>query len=89
MGSTDQSILIQHHNLHIELVINPETQGIKDVILESALTTIIDFEDSVATVGSEEKINAYRNFLGLMKRNLEIKFEPINPTPPVTSAFMY
>lgn len=75
VGSTDQSILIQHHNLHIELVINPETQGIKDVILESALTTIIDFEDSVATVGSEEKINAYRNFLGLMKRNLEIKFE--------------
>ncbi len=75
VGSTENGILIQHHNLHIELVINPNTQMIQDVILESALTTIIDFEDSVATVDSEEKINAYRNFLGLMKRDLEVKFD--------------
>lgn len=75
VGSTANGILIQHHNLHIELVINPNTQAIQDVILESALTTIIDFEDSVATVDSEEKINAYRNFLGLMKRDLEVKFD--------------
>ncbi len=74
VGNTENSILVKHHNLHIELVIDPATQAVQDVILESALTTIIDFEDSVATVGSEEKINAYRNFLGLMKRDLEIKF---------------
>ncbi|WPE16217.1 malate synthase G [Candidatus Thioglobus autotrophicus] len=74
VGNTENSILIKHHNLHIELVIDPATQAVQDVILESALTTIIDFEDSVATVGSEEKISAYRNFLGLMKRDLEIKF---------------
>ena len=74
VGSTENSVLVKHHNLHIELVIDPATQAIQDVILESALTTIIDFEDSVATVGSEEKISAYRNFLGLMKRDLEIKF---------------
>ena len=74
VGSTNHSILIEHHNLHIELVINTDTKGIQDVILESALTTIIDFEDSVATIAGEEKINAYRNFLGLMKRDLEIKF---------------
>lgn len=73
-GNTENSVLIKHHNLHIELVIDPATQAVEDVILESALTTIIDFEDSVATVGSEEKISAYRNFLGLMKRDLEIKF---------------
>ncbi len=74
VGSAENSVLVKHHNLHIELVIDPATHAVQDVILESALTTIIDFEDSVATVGSEEKISAYRNFLGLMKRDLEIKF---------------
>ena len=78
VGSTENGILIQHHNLHIELAIDPTTQAIQDVILESALTTIIDFEDSVATVDSEEKINAYRNFLGLMRRDLKVEFDKGN-----------
>ncbi len=73
--SDQQNALIEHNRLHIELVIDKNTQGIKDILLESAVTTIIDFEDSVATVGSEEKINAYRHFLGLMKRDLQVSFD--------------
>lgn len=71
----DGNALIKNNNLHIELVINQDTHTIKDVVLESAVTTIIDFEDSVATISSSEKIQAYRNFLGLMKRDLKVTFQ--------------
>ncbi|MFT6269836.1 MAG: malate synthase [Alphaproteobacteria bacterium] len=75
------SILLKHNGLHIELVIDSngsigknDKAGIQDIRLESALTSIIDFEDSVATVDAQDKIHAYRNWLGLMQGNLRTSF---------------
>jgi malate synthase len=76
-GSPQWSILLRHHGLHIEILIDPDSPigstdqaGIKDVVLESAITTIIDFEDAVAAVDAEDKTAAYRNWLGLMRGDL-------------------
>ncbi len=72
------NVLLQNNNLHIEIVGDQERSfhksGIFDVILESAITTIVDFEDSASTVTDDEKIHAYRNYLGLMKRELNTTF---------------
>ena len=75
-------ILLRNNNIHIELLINrngnigsKDNAGIDDIILESALTTIQDCEDSVATVDAEDKVLAYKNWLGLMKGNLQDTFE--------------
>ena len=76
------AVIIKNNKLHFEIIINPKAfsaahdiAGISDVIAESAISTICDNEDSVAAVDSEDKIVCYRNWLGLMKGDLKIKFE--------------
>jgi len=76
------SILLKNNNLHIDIVINPnhfigkiDKASISDFIVESALSTIVDNEDSVAAVDAEDKIKCYRNWLGLMKGDLTANFE--------------
>ncbi len=75
------AIILKNNNLHLEIIINPKAfsaksdpAGISDIILESAITTICDNEDSVAAVDSTDKVDCYRNWLGLMKKNLTSKF---------------
>ena len=76
------AIIIKNNNLHIEIIINPrafsaahDIAGISDVIVESAVSTLCDNEDSVAAVDSDDKIKCYKNWLGLMLGNLNVKFE--------------
>jgi malate synthase len=76
------SILLAKNGMHVEIVIDRRSPigegdgaGISDIILESALTTIQDCEDSIAAVDAEDKVAAYRNWLGLMKGDLEDTFE--------------
>jgi malate synthase len=71
------SLMLTHHGLHLNLLFNDESTigkedaaGLSDIILESALTTIMDCEDSVAAVDGEDKVIAYRNWLGLMAGTL-------------------
>ena len=80
--SNPTSILIKNNDLHVDILINANTQVgkndkafVSDVIIESAISTIVDNEDSVAAVDAEDKVKCYRNWLGLMKGNLEAKFE--------------
>jgi malate synthase len=75
-------IVLKHNGLHVVLVIDPASQigathaaGLSDVIVEAALTTIQDCEDSVAAVDAEDKVGVYRNWLGLMTGTLEDTFE--------------
>ena len=76
------SILIKNNNLHIDIFINPnhiigktDKASISDVVVESALSTIVDNEDSVAAVDAEDKVKCYRNWLGLMKGDLTANIE--------------
>lgn len=79
LGSQEapQAVLLKNNNLHIEisfdktsLVGQTDKAGIQDILLESAITVIMDLEDSVAAVDAEDKVAAYQNWLGLMKGNL-------------------
>jgi len=76
------AIILKNNNLHIEILRDPRAfsaqqdhAGISEIILESAVSTICDNEDSVAAVDAEDKINCYRNWLGLMRGNLKTQFE--------------
>jgi malate synthase len=77
-----RSLLFKHNGLHIELVFDPthpvgaeSPSGLRDVVLESALTAIQDCEDSIAAVDAEDKVAVYANWLGLMKGDLEVSFD--------------
>ena len=80
--NSPKSILIKNNNLHIDIIIDPNSEvgkndkaNISDIIMESALSTIVDNEDSVAAVDAEDKVKCYRNWLGLMKGDLVANFE--------------
>ena len=81
-AASPTGILFRHHGLGIELVIDRNHQvgkddpaGLADVLLEAALTTIVDLEDSVAAVDVDDKVAGYSNWLGLMNGDLEETFE--------------
>ncbi len=81
-ASKPQAVILKNNNLHFEIIINPKAfsaahdiAGISDVIVESAVSTICDNEDSVAAVDAEDKVACYRNWLGLMKGDLKVQFE--------------
>ena len=76
------AIILKNNSLHVEIIINPsafsakgDPAGISDIIVEAAISTICDHEDSVAAVDSQDKILGYRNWLGLMKKDLISEFE--------------
>ena len=81
-ATREGGVMFMHNGLHIEIVIDrdhpvgkSDPLGIADVILEAALSTIVDLEDSVAAVDADDKVAAYSNWLGLMRGDLSASFE--------------
>ncbi len=82
VGTTDKGVLLRNNGLHVEVVFDSSTPvgatdkaGIADIIVEAALTTIADCEDSVAAVDAEDKLTAYTNWLGIIRGDLSERFE--------------
>ncbi len=86
------SLLFKNNNLHIDVLFNPnqtrgglkDKAGIYDIILESAITSIMDHEDSVAAVDVKDKVHGYRNWLGLMKGDLKYEGKKNTGNKPFT-----
>jgi malate synthase len=82
VGTTARGVLFCNNNLHVEVVFDPDTPvgagdraGVADIVLEAAITTIADCEDSVAAVDAQDKHLAYTNWLGIIRGDLEESFD--------------